>query len=211
MTSAVGQMPRDAAFGAGGQQVADADVGERAAGHHAVVAAPRAVAVEVGRLRRPAPADTCPAGLSAAIEPAGEMWSVVTESPKAASTRAPRIGWIGPGSAARSTRNGGSWMYVLAASHGNNSLSARRGSRSTSSLRLEHVGVAVAEHLGPDRLRDRGRDFLAASARCPAGRPAGRRCPCPAARASDRCRPCRPGHRPRPAAGWPGSWPSPAD
>ena len=38
-------------------------------------------------------------------------------------------------------------------------------------------------------------------------RPAGRRCPCPAARSSDRCRWCRPGRRPRPAAGWPGSSP----
>ena len=47
---AVGQMPRDAAFGAGGELVADADVGERAAGHHAVVAAAGAVAVEVRRL-----------------------------------------------------------------------------------------------------------------------------------------------------------------
>ena len=47
---AVGQVAGDAAFGAGGEQVADADVGERAAGHHAVVAAAGAVAVEVARL-----------------------------------------------------------------------------------------------------------------------------------------------------------------
>ena len=39
-----------AAFGAGGEQVAQADVGEGAARHHAVVAAARAVAVEVDRL-----------------------------------------------------------------------------------------------------------------------------------------------------------------
>ena len=37
----------DAAFGAGGHQVLDADVGKGAAGHDAVVAAARAVAVEV--------------------------------------------------------------------------------------------------------------------------------------------------------------------
>ena len=43
-----------------------------------------------------------PAGLSLAIEPAGEMWSVVTESPNAPRQRAPRIGWIGPGCGARS-------------------------------------------------------------------------------------------------------------
>ena len=47
---AVGQVTRDAPFGAGRQQVANADVGERAAGHHAVVAAAGAVAVEVDRL-----------------------------------------------------------------------------------------------------------------------------------------------------------------
>ncbi len=35
------------------------------------------------------------AGLSAGIMPAGEMWSVVTESPRTASTRAPRIGATG--------------------------------------------------------------------------------------------------------------------
>ena len=51
-----------------------------------------------------------PAGLCEAIEPAGEMWSVVTESPKASRTRAPRIGSIGPGSADMSIKNGGSWM-----------------------------------------------------------------------------------------------------
>ena len=43
-------MARDAAFGAGREQIANADVGERAASHHAVVAAARAVAVEVDRL-----------------------------------------------------------------------------------------------------------------------------------------------------------------
>jgi hypothetical protein len=37
-----------AAFGAGGEFVAKADIGEGAADHHFVVAAARAVAVEVG-------------------------------------------------------------------------------------------------------------------------------------------------------------------
>ena len=41
---AVGQVPRDAAFGAGREQVLEADVGERAAHHHLVVAAAGAVA-----------------------------------------------------------------------------------------------------------------------------------------------------------------------
>ena len=40
----------------------------------------------------------CPAGLSFLIAPAGEMWSVVIESPSTASTRAPSIGSTGSGS-----------------------------------------------------------------------------------------------------------------
>ena len=50
ISSPSGQMPCDATFGAGGHQIADANVGERAARHHAVVAAACAVAVEVVRL-----------------------------------------------------------------------------------------------------------------------------------------------------------------
>ena len=38
-----------------------------------------------------------PAGDVGLIDPAGLMWSVVTESPSAARTRAPRIGSIGIG------------------------------------------------------------------------------------------------------------------
>ncbi len=44
---AVGLMNRDAAFDARHHQVLDAHVGERAAHHHFMIAAPRAVAVEV--------------------------------------------------------------------------------------------------------------------------------------------------------------------
>ena len=40
-----------------------------------------------------------PAGLSFLIAPAGEMWSVVTESPSTASTRAAVTGFTGSGSA----------------------------------------------------------------------------------------------------------------
>jgi hypothetical protein len=40
-----------------------------------------------------------PAGESFLIEPAGEMWSVVTESPSLASTRAPSMSVTGSGSA----------------------------------------------------------------------------------------------------------------
>ena len=50
MGLAVGQVPRPAAFGAGRQPVFQTDVGERAAHHHLIVAAARAVGVEVVRL-----------------------------------------------------------------------------------------------------------------------------------------------------------------
>ncbi len=51
------------------------------------------------------------------IEPAGEMWSVVTESPTFTSTRAPSMSATGRGSPAASWKNGGSRTYVDAASH----------------------------------------------------------------------------------------------
>ena len=63
-------------------QVFDAHVGECAAHHHFVVAAPRAVAVEIGLSSRCCSMRYLPAGEVSLIEPAGEMWSVVTESPK---------------------------------------------------------------------------------------------------------------------------------
>src|SRR2546423_520919 len=62
-----------------------------------------------------------PAGESFLIEPAGEMWSVVTESPTMTSTRAPLIAAMGLGVRDRFTKKEGSWMYVLFASQLNNS------------------------------------------------------------------------------------------
>jgi hypothetical protein len=51
-----------------------------------------------------------PAGDEALIEPAGLMWSVVTESPKIASGRASLMMFVFLVSAAMSWKNGGSWM-----------------------------------------------------------------------------------------------------
>ncbi len=51
-----------------------------------------------------------PAGEVFLMEPAGEMWSVVTLSPKIASARAPVIGAMLPGCNAKFVKNGGSWM-----------------------------------------------------------------------------------------------------
>src|SRR2546430_10243929 len=48
-----------------------------------------------------------PAGLSVGIAPAGEMWSVVTESPTHASTRAPVMSAGRCDSLVSSTKNGG--------------------------------------------------------------------------------------------------------
>ena len=44
--------------------------------------------------------------------PAGLMWSVVTESPKIPSGRAPVISVMSPGVMLNFEKNGGSWMYV---------------------------------------------------------------------------------------------------
>src|SRR5580704_10325455 len=57
-----------------------------------------------------------PAGESFLKLPAGEMWSVVTESPKIPSALAPLISPILPGCIEKFSKNGGSWMYVLLAS-----------------------------------------------------------------------------------------------
>src|SRR6266853_3152625 len=53
-----------------------------------------------------------PAGEVGLIEPAGLMWSVVSESPKIPRTRAPRIGPPERGCIEKSLKNGGSAMYV---------------------------------------------------------------------------------------------------
>ena len=55
---AVGQVPGDAAFGAGREQVLQPHVGKRAAHHDFVVAAAGAVGVEILRLRRRGRSDT---------------------------------------------------------------------------------------------------------------------------------------------------------
>src|SRR5918998_2123350 len=58
-----------------------------------------------------------PAGESGLIEPAGEMWSVVTESPSLASTRAPVMSLTGEGDWAMPSKYGGLRTYVEEASH----------------------------------------------------------------------------------------------
>ena len=208
---AVGQMPRDAAFGAGGQQVADADVGERAPGHHPIVAAPRAVAVEIDRrdavllqiLARPGcwRRSSRPAKCG--------RWSPNRPAPPARGRR----GSAGSAPARRPDRAGTAAPGCTCSlgSHGNSSLSATgrcdstsRSPRNTLRVSLRNISGrtdcgdrwSISAWARPDVLQI---DRLAVAA--DAQRLAW----------SGRYRSCRPGRRPRPAAGWPGSWPSPAD
>src|SRR4028118_640966 len=60
-----------------------------------------------------------PAGLSALIDPAGLMWSVVTESASTASTRAPVMSCTGVGSAVIPSKYGGLRTYVESGSQAN--------------------------------------------------------------------------------------------
>src|SRR3954454_21015493 len=60
-----------------------------------------------------------PAGESGLIELAGEMWSVVTESPSLASTRAPEMSATGVGSADMPSKYGGLRTYVESSAHAN--------------------------------------------------------------------------------------------
>jgi hypothetical protein len=59
----------------------------------------------------------CPAGILEGMAPAGEMWSVVTESPTLTSTRAPSMSLRSSGSGLMPLKKEGSWMYVESGSH----------------------------------------------------------------------------------------------
>src|SRR6187549_2566135 len=67
----------------------------------------------------PCSARYLPAGESALIELAGEMWSVVTESPSFARTRAPAMSVTGEGEVAMPSKYGGLRTYVDCGSHSN--------------------------------------------------------------------------------------------
>ena len=194
-----------------GQRVAQPDVAERAAHHHLVVAAARAVAVELERrdavLLQPL-AGRAPGG----IDPAGEMWSVVTESPSTASTRAPvmsvdRRGLALDAVEERRPRDVGRGVVpaVAAAADGH-------GQGAPALVAVEHLAVDAPEDVGRDgrwrscRLDLLGRrpdvgqeDRLAVAARAERLGRAGR------------SRPCRRARTPPRAAARRGSWRAPAD
>ena len=101
--------PGHAAFHARGHQVLDADVGESAARHNAVVAAAGAVAVEVHKVH--AILNEVFAGRGSFLDAAG--WGNVVggdESPKMPRGRAPLISARTPGCRLKLSKKGGSWM-----------------------------------------------------------------------------------------------------
>src|SRR4051794_14979517 len=71
------------------------------------------------RRSTPCSARYWPAGESGLIELAGEMWSVVTESPSLASTRAPEMSATGVGDAAMPSKYGGFRTYVESSAQAN--------------------------------------------------------------------------------------------
>ncbi len=94
-----------------------------------------------------------PAGESGLIEPAGEMWSVVTESPSLASTRAPAMSatGVGDGGHAVEVRRLADVRRVL---RPRECLAGRCRQRRPSLVSGVHIGVVLGEHLRRDRRVD---------------------------------------------------------
>src|ERR1700722_11959948 len=114
---------------------------------------------------------------------AGEMWSVVTESPSNARTRAPLMSLTGSGSAGIPSKYGGLRPYVESSAHPKGlppgggrvapaaaplkpivgpleGVAARRRKVAPALVALEHIGVVADEHLLVDSRRDGVRDVL---------------------------------------------------
>ena len=202
-----GQVLGPVALLAAGELVAQADVAEGAAHHHLVVAAPRAVAVEVALLH--AVLDQVPARGRAHRDDAGRR-DVVGGDRVAEHGQRARADDVGDRRRLRrDAAEEGRQLDVggLGVPGVGLALGDRQGAPAL--VALEHGGVALLEDLRSTALADRLGDLLL-------GRPdvgqvdRRRRCPRRAARWSGRCRPGRPGRRPRPAAARPGSWRAPA-
>src|SRR4030088_2584594 len=91
--------------------------------------------------------------------PAGEMWSVVTESPSRASTLAPEMSVTGCGSAGIPSKYGGLGTDRAIVFH-SEGVAAWRRQVAPPLVALEHVGVVLHEHLGVDRRGNRCGDVL---------------------------------------------------
>ncbi len=89
-----------------------------------------------------------PAGESSLMAPAGLMWSVVTESPSLASTRAPEMSVTGSGSRVMPSKYGGLRTYVDSGSHSKMSPSGVGSDRHVSSpantLAYSRVNISLA-------------------------------------------------------------------
>ena len=150
----------------GDHLVLDADIGEGAAHHHFVIAAARAVGVEVARRHLPLAQILAGRRTAALIEPAGEMWSVVIESPEQRQHAWP----LDVGDRRRRHRHAleiGRVLHIGRAGVPLIGLAAVDGDALPVLVALEHVGVARAEHFGVTCLRDDLGDLLRWSARCP--------------------------------------------
>ena len=136
-----------------------------------------------------------PAGDHGAIEPAGEMWSVVTESPRTASTRAPVD--VARPARARPTgrRRTAAWRCTSSRVPGV-AVARRDRQRPPALVALEHDGVGPPEQLGVDRLADDRPDLVGRRPDVGEDRPARRREPCPSGSVV-RSMSTRPGERER--------------
>src|ERR1700756_2900981 len=120
-----------------------------------------------------------PAGAVALIAPAGEMWSVVTESPSLARTFAPWMSVTGAGSAGIPSKYGGGPAQVGAGAPFNVLPPGARRAPDVGRVRVpfervarwhaeaapvvvagEDVGVVTGEHLGGHRVLDDGRHLV---------------------------------------------------
>ena len=205
---AVGQVAGVSAFALGRELVAQAHVGEGAAHHDFVIAAARAVGVEVRRLH--AVRDQVLSRRAVVLDGAGgrdvvggDAVAQIAEHARAADVahRRRRLRHV---------------LEVGRILHVGRARRPRRRSRPVGHCRsapalvaLEDVAVGVAEQVAGDELLQHVVDFLLRSARCPSGRPACRCCCSRAAPCRGRCRCVRPARRPPPAAATSGSWRAP--
>ena len=106
----------------------------------------------------PCSARYAPAGLSALIEPAGLMWSVVTESPSLASTRAPEMSVTGLRRRAHALEVRG-LAHVGRLRVPREGRALRRRQALPALVAGEDVGVVLGEHRALDRGVDRVLDL----------------------------------------------------
>ena len=119
-----------------------------------------------------------PAGDQAAIEPAGEMWSVVTESPSTASTRAPSMSRDRRGRRPTARRRTAAWRCRSSRVPGV-SVARRDRQRPPALVALEDDRVGAPEQLRVDRRSDDRPDLVERRPDVGEDTPAGRREPLP--------------------------------